>query len=156
MGILGAIVAFFLLKGVYTLLLWAAPVLLIVAAVVRWQVFPATFRSWLKALRTNPLSGIIQLAFAVLAFPFFALYMFLLAVGGNKIEQLRDQFQQPSAPQVAKEEEFVDFEEIESRPKGGSRSREPLEPPIIIREEPSPTRQSADKKLDNPYDQLFK
>ncbi len=157
MGVLGAVAAFLLLKGLYTILLWAAPILLILALVVRWQVFPATIKSWVKTLKTNPLSAVIQAAFAVLAFPFFALYMFLLAIGGNKMEELRDRFQQPRDTRPAVEEEFADFEEIESRPKGEPRSRELMEPPIILREEPTPPpRQSDDKKLDNPYDQLFK
>lgn len=156
MGILGAVAGFLLLRGLYNLLLWAAPVLLVLALIIRWQVFPATLKNWLKTLQTNPLSAIIQLAFAVLAFPFFALYMFLLAIGGNKVEQLREQFQQPLNQRPVPEEEFVDFEEIESRPKGEPRSREPIEPPIIIVEEPPAPRQSEPKKPDNPYDQMFK
>ena len=155
MGVLGAVAGFLLLKGLYNLLLWAAPVLLILALVIRWQVFPATLKNWVNTLRTNPLMGVLQAAFAVLGFPFFALYMFLLAIGGNKIEQLRDQYQQPMNNRPAVEEEFADFEEIESRPKGEPRSREPIEPPIIIIEEPPTPRPSEPKKPDNPYDQLF-
>ncbi len=154
MGILGAVVTFLVLRGLYHLLAWVAPVLLVLALVIRWQVFPATFRNWINTLKTNPLIGVLQLVFAGLAFPFFALYMFLLAVGGNKMEQLRDQFQQPRNTRAV-EEEFTEFEEIESRPKGEPRSREPIEPPIIIREEPPPPRPAEPKKPENPYDQLF-
>lgn len=155
MGILGAVAFFLILRGLFTLLAWAAPVLLVLAMVIRWQVFPATFRNWTNTLKTNSLSAILQLAFAILAFPFFALYMFLLALGGRKIEQLQDRFRGQS-PQAAPEEEFVDFEELESRPKGTTRRDEPLDPPIIIREEPMPPRKEEIKKPDNPYDQLFK
>ncbi|MCY7329869.1 MAG: hypothetical protein LH618_15050, partial [Saprospiraceae bacterium] len=151
MGVLGAVVGFILLRGLYTLLLWVAPVLLVLALIIRWQVFPATLKNWLKTLQTKPLIGILQAAFAILGFPFFALYMFLLAIGGNKVEQLRDQFQQPLNTRPVPEEEFVDFEEIESRPKGEPRGREPIEPPIIIVEEAPKPRQNEPKKPDNPY-----
>ena len=116
MGVVVVVLGFFLLRGLYTILMWVAPVLLVLALVIRWQVFPATFRNWLKTMKTNPLSGIIQVAFAVLAFPLFALYMFLLAAGGRKMEQLQDQFRSRNTA-AAPEEEFADFEEIESRPK---------------------------------------
>ena len=155
MGILGAVAFFLILRGLFTLLAWAAPVLLVLAMVIRWQVFPATFRNWTNTLKTNSLSAILQLAFAILAFPFFALYMFLLALGGRKIEELQGRFRRPEQ-QTSPEEEFVDFEELESRPKGTARRDEPLEPPIIIREEPTQPRQGEGKQLDNPYDQLFK
>ena len=118
MGILGAMAAFFLLRGLYTLLWWAAPILLIVALVIRWQVFPATFRNWWKTMRTNPLSGVIQVAFATLAFPFFALYMFLLAVGGNKIEQDCGISSSSPARHTLSGRRVCEAEEIESRPKG--------------------------------------
>lgn len=154
MGVVVVVLGFFLLRGLYTILMWVAPVLLVLALVIRWQVFPATFRNWLKTMKTNPLSGIIQVAFAVLAFPLFALYMFLLAAGGRKMEQLQDQFRTRNT--TAPEEEFADFEEIESRPKRILRTEEPLEPPVILREEPKPPRPNEEKKLDNPYDQLFK
>ncbi len=152
MGVLGAVAFFMILGGLYSLLKWVAPVLALLALIIRWQVYPAVFKNWVTTLRTNPLFGIGQLAFAVFAYPFFALYLLVLAVGGNKVEELQNRFktQDPLPP---REEEFVDFEELESRPKSVPRN-EPLEPPIIIREET--TRKEEPKKPDNPYDQLFK
>jgi len=154
-GVLGAVAFFLILRGLYTLLYWIAPVLLILALIIRWQVFPATFRNWANTLTRNPLSAILQLAFAVLAFPLFSLYMFLLALGGNKVDELKNQFKSQEPNIAPPEEEFVDFEEIESRPKSTPHN-EPLEPPIIIREEPTPPRREDGKNPDNPYDQLFK
>ncbi|MEO6036979.1 MAG: hypothetical protein ABIQ93_01115 [Saprospiraceae bacterium] len=154
-GVLGAVAFFLILRGLYSLLYWITPVLLILTLVIRWKVFPAVFRNWLQTLNTNPLSAILQLVLAVVGFPFFALYLFLLAVGGRKVEQLQNRFR-PQDPRAVPEEEFVDFEEIESRPKGSPRNDEPLNPPIIIHEEPPPSRQDEGKKPDNPYEQLFK
>ncbi len=151
-GVLGAVAFFMIIRGLYALLYYLAPVLIVVAAIIRWQVFPATVRNWVGTLRTNPIIALLQLAFAIFGFPLFALYMLLLALGGNKVDELQNRFKGPDAA-TPREEEFVDFEELESRPKHVPRN-EPLEPPIVIREEP--TRKEEPKKPDNPYDQMFK
>ncbi|MDO8365678.1 MAG: hypothetical protein Q7T20_02690, partial [Saprospiraceae bacterium] len=83
---------YYLLQGLYYLLLWAAPALLVLALIINWRVFPDTLKSWLKSLEANPVSALLTLAIAVLAFPFFSLYIFLKAIGYRKMEQLRRQF----------------------------------------------------------------
>ncbi len=122
-GSLGCLIAtvlvvvggYYLLQGLYYLLLWAAPALLVLALIINWRVFPDTIKSWLKSLKTNPLSALLSLALAVLIFPFFSLYLLLKAIGYRKIEQLRRQFGEAETP--AEDEEFVEFEELESKPK---------------------------------------
>jgi hypothetical protein len=139
---------YYILKGLYYLLWWAAPALLVLALIINWRVFLDTFKNWLNTLETKPLSGLVSAAFAVLLFPVFALYLFLKALGGRKMEQLRREF--GDSPQAPREEEFVEFEEIESRPKGDTRAEnDPLEPP------PAEPTKVAPKKPENPYDTFF-
>ena len=72
---------YYALKGLYFILWWASPALLVLALIINWRVFPDTLKNWLDTLENKPLSGIISAAIAVLAFPFFTLYLFLKAVG---------------------------------------------------------------------------
>lgn len=62
---------YYILKGLYFLLWWAAPALLVLALIVNWRVFPRTITSWLDTLETRPVHAVVQAAFAVIAFPFF-------------------------------------------------------------------------------------
>ena len=138
---------YYLLQGLYYLLLWAAPALLVLALIINWRVFPDTFKSWLKTLENNPLSALLYLAIAVLVFPFFSLYLFLKAIGYRKMDQLRRQFGGPEVKQ--EKEEYVEFEELESTPKGKfDKEHEFPDPPA------EPEKQQP-KKDQNPYDSLF-
>ncbi len=138
---------YYLLQGLYYLLLWAAPALLVLALIINWRVFPDTIKSWVKSLETNPLSALLYLAIAVLVFPFFSLYMFLKAIGYRKMKQLRQQFGEPE--KASKEEEFVEFEELESTPKRS------FEQETEIPELPIEPEKERPKKDQNPYDSLF-
>ncbi len=138
---------YYLLQGLYYLLLWAAPALLVLALIINWRVFPDTIKSWLKTLETNPLSALISLALAVLVFPFFSLYIFLKAVGYRKMEQLRRQFGEPESPRD--DEGFVEFEELESKPKRSYEQEAELPEPPAEPEKKSPPKEQ------NPYDSLF-
>lgn len=152
-GSLGCLIAtalviiggYYLLQGLYYLLLWAAPALLVLALIINWRVFPDTIKSWLKSLETSPLSALFTLALVVLVFPFFSLYLFLKAIGYRKIEQLRQQFGQDenAAPP---EDAFAEYEELESTPK------RPFEDEADL---PAPPPEPAPKKEQNPYDSLF-
>ncbi|MFN0214005.1 MAG: hypothetical protein ACKVT2_07090 [Saprospiraceae bacterium] len=138
---------YYILQGLYYLLLWAAPALLVLALIINWRVFPDTIKSWLKTLETNPLSALISLALAVLVFPFFSLYILLKAIGYRKMEQLRRQFGEPEYQR--KEEVYAEFEELESTPKRG-----PNEETDHL-ELPKESEKQQRKKDQNPYDSLF-
>ena len=138
---------YYLLQGLYDLLLWAAPALLVLALIINWRVFPDTINSWVKSLESNPLSALISLAFAVLVFPFFALYILLKAIGYRKMEQLRREFGVPESPREP--EGFVEFEELESTPK--QTQDEAMEIPEL----PIEPEVQQPKKGQNPYDTFF-
>jgi len=138
---------YYILQGLYYLLLWAAPALLVLALIINWRVFPDTIKSWLKTLESNPLSALLYLAFAVLVFPFFSLYIFLKAIGYRKMEQLRRQFGEAEKPR--EEPGYVEFEELESKPKRS------FDEEAKIPELPAEPEKQQPKKDQNPYDSLF-
>ena len=133
-GVLG----YYTVKGLYYLLWWAAPALIVLTLIINWRVIPDTLKNWLDTLSTRPLAGLISAALAVLAFPFFTLWLFLKALGYRKIETMQREF----AQKQQRQEEFADFEEIESTPLEKKPEPEPLQPP-------------EKEKPQNPYDGFF-
>jgi len=148
--VLVAIGGYYIVQGLYSILLWAAPALLVLALIINWRVFPDTVKSWFKTLEANPLNALILLALAILVFPFFSLYIFLKAVGYRKLEQLRRQFNESNPDR--EEEAFVEFEELESTPKKANTAQETPNAPNIEPAEPDP---APEKGKQNPYDSFF-
>ena len=98
---------YFIFKGLYWILSFIGPVLLIAALILDYQTI-LNFLRWIgKQFRTQPLTGIAIAVLSVLGFPFVCGYLFLRAFGTWKIKQLSE------APRREREREFVDFEEVE-------------------------------------------
>ncbi|MCC6283184.1 MAG: hypothetical protein IT262_21430 [Saprospiraceae bacterium] len=153
--ILGFVATYFILKGLYNLLYLLSPVLLVMALVVNWRVFPNIAKNWLKTLETNPLSALITAGFCVLIFPFFSLYILLKALGMKKLEEMGQQMSGQQGNNTRNEDEFVEFEEIETTPKRDLKKEEPLVTPDLPEKETPAPRQQEPPKPQNPYDQLF-
>lgn len=172
-GVIGMVAAYFILKGLFKLLYWASPVLFVLALIINWRAVVDTLKNWLKTMETSPVSGLISAALAVLLFPVFALFLFVKALGYSKIEQMKREFGTSEVPS----DDFVEFEELESMPKGGMKTEKPPEsfdfpeidpePPAPVppkgknkgqngdKKQPEPPRTAAPEKPENPYDQLF-
>ena len=147
-GILFLVAAYYILKGLFVLLWWAAPALFVLALIINWRAVADTGKDFLKLLERNPLGGLLLGALAVVGFPILALYLFVRAIGYNKPNPFGPSVQESGQPAEA---EFVEFEELESRRKGEPAS--PPEEPLDL-EEPPPTPEPP--KQDNTYDQFFK
>jgi hypothetical protein len=106
---------YYIIKGLYFLLWWAAPALLVLALIVNWRVFPRTITSWLDTLETRPVHAIIEAAFAVIAFPFFTLWLFLKAAGTRQADRMQRRFRE----NTGRQDEYADYEEIDSKPGSG-------------------------------------
>ena len=143
--ILVGVGGYYLLKGLYHLLWWAAPALIVLTLMINWRVIPDTFTRWLKTLETQPLTGIISAAFAVVAFPFFTLWLFLKALGARKLKQFEQEYSHKSEEP---KEDFTEFEEIESTPL------DKMPEPDIV-EEPPAKEDKEPKDKENPYDSFF-
>ncbi|HND87667.1 MAG TPA: hypothetical protein PK971_05025, partial [Saprospiraceae bacterium] len=155
-GILALVLLWFVLKGLYTLLYWAAPLLFVLALIINWRAVSDTGKEFLGLLRSNPLGGVILGAVCVMAFPLLALYLFLRALGHRRLQEIRQQFGDPMG-QGPKEEDFADYEEIESSPKvTRAAEEEPIDIPPVSEPEPAARPKVPEqKKPSNPYDQMF-
>lgn len=138
---------YYALKGLYYVLWWASPALLVLALIINWRVFPDTIKSWLDTLESRPISGLLSAAFVVLAFPFFSLWLFLKALGSRNRQKAREQ---QSGPAFHNDTEFVDFEEIESHPIPPRPEQEEM--PRASKDANSETKAP---KEENPYDGFF-
>lgn len=165
-GIIGMIAAFFILKGLFKLLYWAAPVFFVLALVINWRAVLDTLKNWLKMMENNPVGGLLTAALAVLLFPVFVLYLFLKALGYNKLEQMKREYGAPA-------EDFTEFEELESTPKGQETTEAHLQTLVLPEKElekakgdkrsrdkgsPNAPESNASKpqpKPENPYDEFF-
>lgn len=151
-GILFLVAAYYILKGMFILLWWAAPALFVLSLIINWRAVADTGKDFLRLLERNPLGGLLLGALAVVGFPVLALYLFVRAIGYNKPQPFGSAT--GNAGQLA-EDEFVEFEELESRQKG-----EPApapEEPFDLEAPPAPEPPAeAPPKEDNTYDQFFK
>lgn len=158
-GILALVLLWFVLKGLYTLLYWAAPVLFLLALVINWRAVADTGQEFWRLLKSNPLGAVILGAICIMAFPLLALYLFLRALSYNRFQEIRSQFGD-SLRQESQEEmmDFTDYEEIESHPKmPHPTAEEPTDIPPASEPEPVPPspKTPEQKKPGNPYDQMF-
>jgi hypothetical protein len=148
MGILALVATYYIVSGIFYLLYKVSPFLLALALIINWRAVADTGKDFLALFQRNPLMAILVGGLAVVAFPLLSLYLFLKALGYNKAEEMRRQFNGGSPfggqfqPPKPNEEEFVEFEELESTPKAAPKI--PAEPP------PAP------EKPANPYDEMFK
>ena len=153
-GILALVAIWFIFKGLYALLYWAAPGLFVLALIIKWKAVAETGRDFVAFFQRNPLGALLLGAVCVVAFPLLALYLFLKALGYDRVEEIKRQFgaQDPFGKQQAPEDEFVEFEELESQPKS---SKAADSEPVDLRKVPDKEPKSEPKKPQNPYDQMF-
>ncbi|MBL7776527.1 MAG: hypothetical protein JNK89_11030, partial [Saprospiraceae bacterium] len=165
-GVLALVLGYYVLKGFFFLLWWAAPALFVLALIINWRAVWDTGRSIGTWIQRHPVSsillgllalvgtGLLNTGFPALnqlgywitqgGFPLLALYLLLRALGYRQIEQWRQHMQTP--PPSAPEDEYVEFEEIESRPADTPPPDDaPLEPP-------PPEAPKTQAKPENPYD----
>ncbi|MFN7326692.1 MAG: hypothetical protein ACK5SQ_08925 [Chitinophagales bacterium] len=136
---------FYVLQGLYKLLMYLAPGLFILTLIINWRVIAQAGQQFIQLFTRRPLLGLLVAALSVVLFPVLTLYWLLAALATKRLERMRQTFGGPSGspfgsfqspPPQSPKEEFVDFEEIESKPaqSGGK---------------------GASKSSENPYQQLF-
>ncbi len=154
-GILFMVGTFFIMKWMFKLLMYAAPILFVLALIINWRVVANTGKNFLKTLETNPIKGILLAVLGFFGFPLLALYLFLAALGARKIESIQQQFQQnsPFGAGPVKEDTYAEYEEIETKPKRPF--GEPLSAPEMPEKEPVKPPEEKPKPKANPYDSIF-
>ncbi|MBP6566265.1 MAG: hypothetical protein KA270_03800, partial [Saprospiraceae bacterium] len=72
---------FFLAKGVFWLLSWVAPILLIITLIIDYTVVTDFFKFVWKLLKENTIMGILAVLLVVFGYPIVAGYLFFKALG---------------------------------------------------------------------------
>ena len=117
-GVVGLVIAYYLLKWFFQILWWASPALFVLALIINWRSVANTGRALLQTLQTNTLRGLLYLVLIVVGFPIFAAYLFLQALGGRKLEEMQQRYgMAPPRQDLREKSEFIDYEELDTRPK---------------------------------------
>lgn len=136
-GLMGLILFFvlmyWLIKGLFAILSWAAPVLLILTAIINYRVILDYGRMLLDTFKRNWLIGILGVLLTVVGFPFVAGFLFVKALLLRKVGQLQSQYEQQ------RQGEYVQYEDLSDS--------EPLDDAVFI-DEPPPLRHQR-------YDDIF-
>ncbi|RLD21063.1 MAG: hypothetical protein DRI69_04980 [Bacteroidetes bacterium] len=102
------ILLFFMMRGIFTILAWAAPFLLIAAVLINYHTI-INFGKWLyRLIRGNPIVGIVAVVLCVFGFPVVSGFLFGKALLDRKMQRLLEE----KNPQ----DEFIDYEEISNEP----------------------------------------
>lgn len=101
--------AFQIIKTLYVILLYLAPILLIIVFILRRQLLVNYFKKLFQNIKAQPLSGTLSAIVSLLMLPFSLLGMLFRAVLTNKIEKM-----DPESPLQSKsiEKEYVDYVDL--------------------------------------------
>jgi predicted membrane protein len=111
LGSFGAIVVltillvalFFIAKGIFTILTWASPVLLILTAIFDYTVITDYGKFIWNLLRTQPLWGIVAVILTIIGFPIVTGFLFFKAYARKSLKN----YQKSQEPKYANYEEVV-------------------------------------------------
>ena len=137
--VLVLVLFYFLLKGLYTLLSWISPFLLIGALILDYKVVLDFGKYVLKLLKENTAIGILTVVLCILGFPFLTGLLFFRAFTGRFIKNYIRQKQEAANPK------YSDYEEVDNN----DYEKDDF---LIL---PKADSKSANKK-DSEYDQMFK
>ncbi|MDQ3017070.1 MAG: hypothetical protein M3R25_10195 [Bacteroidota bacterium] len=127
---------FFIARGIFTLLSYAAPVLIVGALIINYKTVVNYLKFMLSLLKRNALTGIIAIILSVIGFPILAGILFGKSILDRKVRKLQE------AHRTAKEGELVEYEEvIKKRPDDDFELR--------------PLEKEAPPRKDNRYEDLF-
>lgn len=127
---------FFIAKGVFTILAWVAPVLIVLALLINYRTVLNYLKFMLGLLQRNPLGGIIGILLSFFGFPILAGVLFGKSILDRKVKKLNEAYQ------AEKDGEFVEFEEI-------------IKPERETKLDLPPMEKQAPNKKDNQYEDLF-
>jgi predicted membrane protein len=137
--ILILVLFYFLLKGLYTLLSWISPFLLIGALILDHKVVLDFGKYVLRLLKENTAIGILMVVLCILGFPFLTGMLFFRAFTGRFIKNYIKKSGEAAKPK------YSDYEEVESD--------DIKHDDFLIL--PKADRR-AEAKKDSEYDELFK
>ena len=133
-------VIFFIAKGIFKLLYFAAPVLFLLALIINYRTVVGFFR-WLFGLfKRSILTGIIAVVLTIIGYPVVSGILFGKSILDRKVRKLQQ------AHRAQTQGEYVEYEEVVKPERERPRER-PLDLPPMEKPKPTPK--------DNPYKDLF-
>ena len=113
-GLLGLIAFFFVLfwlvKGLYSILSLAAPILLIITAIINYRVITGYVAMLWSVFKSNWLMGILGAILTVVGLPFVSAFLFGKALLLRKVNAIQADIKKKEA------DEYVEFEDISDEP----------------------------------------
>ena len=113
-------VALFFVASFVFKIMWyyIAPVLLLITLVMDHKIITGYIEWIWSKLKTNPVTGIAFVLLTIFGYPIVAGYLFGKLMLRRKITQMKETMQQRGQGPFtnAKEEDYVDYEEVESEP----------------------------------------
>ncbi len=104
--ILFFVMLFFIARGIFTLLAWAAPVLIVLALIINYRTVLGYLKYLWNLLRRRPLMGILGIVLTGIGFPIVSGFLLGKAVLDKRIQSFQQQMQRHY------EGELVDYQEV--------------------------------------------
>ena len=117
-------------KGIFSLLAYVAPILLLATAIINYRIIVEYVKFIFQLFKNNVLFGILGVVLTAVAFPLVSAFLFAKALLHMKVKQIEKKMEKENG-------EYIDYEEVEEEV-----------PDRLILKEPS-------KRKDNQYDNLF-
>lgn len=122
-------VLFFLAKGMFWLLSWVAPILLIITLILDYTVVTDFFKFIWKLLKENTIMGILSVFLVIFGYPVVAGYLFFKAIGKRslkkayeKVEKEKNTFTEYE--EVTKDDDsFLELPPLHKRPEAHKQSK---------------------------------
>lgn len=139
-------IAYFMVKGVFAILGFLAPFLLVGAAILDYTVITDFGKFMLKLLKENPLMGLVAILLVMIGFPVVFGFLFFKAYARRKFKNF--------AEKVEKEKgRFDEYEEVKSNSKQTEEDDFLILPKI---EKPVTNTRTTSEQKGNDYNDLFK
>ena len=106
MVVLFFVLLFFIAKGIFTILSWAAPFLIIAALLINYQTVVGFLKYLWNLLRRKPLVGILAIILSILGFPVVSGFLLGKAVLDRRVKSIQTEMKRMH------EGELVAYEEI--------------------------------------------
>ncbi|MBP6445954.1 MAG: hypothetical protein WAT46_16010 [Saprospiraceae bacterium] len=142
-------ILFFMAKGLFWLLSWATPVLLILTLIIDYKVIKDFFSFIWKLLKENPWAGVLAVVMIVFAYPFVAGYLFIKALGKRSIKKAMEKVTQ-------EKNTYTDYEEVVEEDDSFLELPPLKRKPEPIRHEKGNVNENVKNDKANEYDDMFK
>ncbi len=161
-AILFFVALFFVAQGIFRLLSYISPFLLIATLIINYRVVVDYGRWLVELFQRNPLGGLLGAIFTIIGFPVVSAYLFGKALLMRKINKMGEQFQQQFGGQAEQQTPFFGTrgENIfKDNPKSQSSDYvEYEELPVeknVTKTAEDVKKSTASKPPHNDYEQLF-